>query len=126
MSSNAGNAAAGTIFFLIIVFSVNQFYEYYGGLHLTPLISLVNQWGITNGECIIIGLIIGIVFVWSACQFIALVLEVIGEAIFFIYNNERIRNFTEVMERRANQTIGRKLRRIIRDIRRDMKGKESL
>ena len=126
MSGNAGNMAAGTIFFLIFIFKINQFNEYYGGIYLTPIISFVNQWKITPGECIIIGLILTIVFIWSACQFFAVVLDAIGEAIFFIYNNEQIRNFTEVMERRANQTIGRKIKRWIRGVQHEMKDKESL
>ncbi|MCK9591454.1 MAG: hypothetical protein M0Q91_05525 [Methanoregula sp.] len=124
MSNDLGNVIAGTIFLCIFTITVYPLMKYYGGV--PPASIFINALGITYGDVVICALIIGIVFIWSACQVFFFILDVTAGIIYFIYTNEQIRNFSEVIGRRANQTIGKKIRSIIRDIRREMRDKASL
>lgn len=124
MSSDTANAATGTLFFILFMVTVYPLMRYYGGI--PPADIFIKALGLTYGEVVICALIIGIVFVWSTAQVFFLILDVITMFVFSIYENERIRNFAEVMGGRANRTIGRKFRMWVRDIQREMKDKESL
>jgi hypothetical protein len=123
MAEDLANFAAASIFLLIFSVTIFPIMQVWDGF---PPAYILSSYGVTPGEFYILALIIIIVVLWSIFQFATTVLTWIILFLCWIITHETVRNFAGAIGRKANRTIGRKIRTFIRDIRRDMRGHDSL
>ena len=123
MESDIANFGAATIFLLIFRIFIFPIMQTYNGL---PPGEVMCQMGVSHGEYAIIVIIIAVVLIWSVFHFALPIIWGFSDCISAVISNETVRNFFGALQRKANRTIGRKIRITIRDIYRDMKGHESL